>query len=167
MVSAVPRQRLHRVSHRHKHWQGTPTTTLADAIAELSCLVRMLLVHKHNNGLHLIVILCVTVGVGERRSVRENRGGARGGIDGNLDEDETRGQARHGRHARAAEVHDAVRVMMRGRHLVDTTTPERRVREHEHADAALDDVTVAVIFAPRAPRVAPGRRVNEQRLDRR
>jgi hypothetical protein len=108
--------------------------------------VRVLLVDEHDERLDKVVGRRLRAR--ERVGVLANRRRARVGVDLHLVKHESRGQPRDGRHARAPEVHDAVRVVVRGGHLVDAARPERGVREHEDAHGVTFRAVGGVVTAP-------------------
>jgi hypothetical protein len=81
--------------------------------------VRVFLVDEHDERLDVAIAVGRRLRARERGGVRVNRRRARVRVDLHLVKHESRGQPRDGRHARAPEVHDAVRVVVRGGHLID------------------------------------------------
>ena len=99
--------------------------------------MRVLLVHEDDDRVDpsrvVVVLDTLRVASAERRGVRRDRLGARVGVEVHLVEDEPGGESRDGAHARAPEVDDGVRGVVRGGDLVDAARAEGGVGEDEHA----------------------------------
>ena len=98
--------------------------------------MRVLLVHEDDDGVdpsRVVVVDALRVASAEGRRVRRDRLGARVGVEVHLVEDEPGWESRDGAHARAPEVDDGVRGVVRGGDLVDAARAEGGVGEDEHA----------------------------------